>query len=149
MFAVVLFCRIPPFTDSQMRSECGSGISSAVARNGPMGANVSALFPFTHCPPRARRFALRPRAQPLQSAAAEEALVVIFAERRCVDQTAAGELQPRPLASGFAEPNQLHETSTPPSIGYAWPVTNEASSEHKYSARYATSSRVAMPPIGR
>jgi hypothetical protein len=29
-----------------------SGTSSRVARNGPSGANVSALLPFTHWPPR-------------------------------------------------------------------------------------------------
>src|SRR2546428_3658343 len=41
-----------------------------------------------------------------------------------------------------------HTTSTPPSIGYACPVMNDASSEQRYSARNATSSDVPMRPIG-
>ncbi len=41
-----------------------------------------------------------------------------------------------------------HWFSTPPSSGYAWPVTNAASSEHKYNASQATSSGVPMRPIG-
>src|SRR5688572_21863173 len=41
-----------------------------------------------------------------------------------------------------------HWFSTPPSRGYACPVTNDASSEHRYNARYATSSGVPMRPIG-
>src|SRR5688572_18062264 len=41
-----------------------------------------------------------------------------------------------------------HWFSTPPSRGYACPVTNDASSEHRYSARYATSSGDPMRPIG-
>src|SRR5258705_293931 len=52
MFAVVPCCRIAPFTVSHMPSACGSAISSRVARKGPIGANVSALLPFPHCPPR-------------------------------------------------------------------------------------------------
>src|SRR5688572_27481029 len=41
-----------------------------------------------------------------------------------------------------------HWLSTPPSSGYACPVTNDASSEQRYNARYATSSGVPMRPIG-
>jgi hypothetical protein len=52
MFAVVLFCRNVPFTLSHIGSWWGSEISSRVARNGPRGAKVSALFPFDHWPPR-------------------------------------------------------------------------------------------------
>ena len=83
-----------------------------------------------------------------QTAAAEERLIVVLAERRRVDALAVVELQPRPLLARLAESNQLHATSTPPSIGYAWPVTNAASSEQRYSARCATSSAVPMRPIG-
>src|SRR5204863_6550577 len=41
-----------------------------------------------------------------------------------------------------------HWFSTPPSTGYAWPVMKLASSEHRYSARAATSSGVPMRPTG-
>src|SRR6185503_1237584 len=89
-----------------------------------------------------------PDLEPRQPAALEEPLVVVLAERRRVDARAVGELHARTLTSGFAMTNQLHATSTPPSIGYACPVTNDASSEHRYSASDATSSGVPMRPIG-
>jgi len=89
-----------------------------------------------------------PRPQPVEPSVLKKLLVVISTERRRIDARAVGQLKARPLASRFAVSNQLHDTSTPPSIGYAWPVTNAASSEHRYSASDATSSGVPIRPIG-
>src|SRR5215510_6619338 len=90
----------------------------------------------------------RDASAPAQTATAEKPLVVILAEPRCVDSRAVVELQARPFLSRWSESNHLHATRTPPSIGYASPVTNDASSEHRYSARKATSSEVPMRPMG-
>ena len=51
MSRVVLSCSVSPFTIVRMRRACGSGISSAVTRQGPSGAKVSKDFPRHHCPP--------------------------------------------------------------------------------------------------
>src|SRR5207249_4649723 len=49
IWPVVASCRIWPFTRSRIPSPWGSGISSAVARTGPMGQKVSRDFPLNHC----------------------------------------------------------------------------------------------------
>jgi len=54
MSAVELFWQKTPFTLSHTCKLPGSGISVCVARNGSSGAKLSALLPFTHCPPRSR-----------------------------------------------------------------------------------------------
>ena len=40
-----------PFTSSHRGRAWGSGTSSLVTIQGPIGANVSQLFPLVHCPP--------------------------------------------------------------------------------------------------
>src|SRR5438128_1852336 len=81
-------------------------------------------------------------------AAREEGLVVVGAEGGGVDARAVLELEAGPLPAGVAESDELHVTSTPPSMGKAWPVMNAASSEQRYSASCATSSGVPMRPSG-
>ena len=65
-----------------------------------------------------------------------------------IDAIAIRQLQTRALLPRLTESNELHATSTPPSMGYACPVTNAASSEQRYNARCATSSGVPIRPIG-
>src|SRR5262249_47302186 len=61
---------------------------------------------------RLRRIARAPGAQPGAAAAGGEFLVEVGADRRHIDAAAIVELRARPFASGRAEANQLHETTT-------------------------------------
>ena len=42
-------CSVSPPISSEISSACGSGISSLVTIQGPMGANVSNVLPISHC----------------------------------------------------------------------------------------------------
>ncbi|MCZ6728283.1 MAG: hypothetical protein O7C61_01110, partial [SAR324 cluster bacterium] len=51
MSLVLLFCRNAPLTLVLTSKLAKSGRSSGVIRKGPSGPKLSALLPFTHCPP--------------------------------------------------------------------------------------------------
>src|SRR5712691_9725604 len=99
--------------------------------------------------PRRRRFVTHePCTERVDAVAREKRLVVVGAERGDVEAPSLVQQNARPLGARGPESNQLHATSTPPSMGYAWPVTNAASSEHRYNASDATSSGRHMRPMG-
>ncbi|MNL82726.1 hypothetical protein D3C87_2101740 [compost metagenome] len=52
MRAVVPACMRSPLTSSHIDRACGSGTSSFVTSQGPVGQKFGKLLPFTHCPPR-------------------------------------------------------------------------------------------------
>src|SRR4029077_20833879 len=84
----------------------------------------------------------------VDAVAREERFVIVGAERGDIKAPAILQQDARLLATRRPESNQLHATRTPPSMGYAWPVTNAASSEQRYNASVATSSGVPIRPIG-
>jgi len=52
MSAVEDSCMVSPLRSSHSGRACGSGTSSAVTSQGPMGQKPGADLPLTHCPPR-------------------------------------------------------------------------------------------------
>ena len=52
MVRVLPVCMRSPLTSSHMSSFCGSGISSRVTSQGPIGPKVSQPLPLSHWPPR-------------------------------------------------------------------------------------------------